>query len=120
MLKVVLLFLFLTVSLLYSSEFEIQTSDPIMQERDGGFSKSKNLIKSKEFVQEDALYKPDPLLETLQDKKEEKPTLLEKILLQTHNRNETKQNDKKTKKVFKKSLNKSNELITPDPLLDEI
>lgn len=117
MLKV--LFLFISISSLYSSEFEIQTPDLIIQDKDSEFLKNKGEIKPKEFVQENSIYKPDPLLETVQEGKEE-ATLLEKIFLQMDNKDDIEQKNKITKEVFKKPLNKSNELITPDPLLDEI
>lgn len=120
MLNIPYLFLFLGVSLLYSDGFETQTPDPILQERDSAFIKDKGQIKSKEFIQENSIYKADPLLETIQEKKVEEATLLEKILLQMHDKNENEQKEKIKKEVFKKPLNENNELITPDPLLDEI
>ena len=99
----------------FSSDFESETPDVLTQPQVQEKSKKSSVSTSKEFTQEDAIYKPDPLLETLQKDPKDEPTLLEKLLLQ--------QESKKVqnpKKVFKKPLIESNEIRTQDPLLDEI
>ncbi len=101
-------------SVIWGSGFETQTPDSLL----GSNTKSgvKTSSKSAEFVEEDAIHKPDPLLESLKKEKKSEPTLLEKIFLQ----NQDKKQKKQVKKVFKKPLENGNEVDTPDPLLDEI
>ncbi len=112
--KIFFVFL-LVITQSFSLEFESETPDLLLEQQEQSEPKKRELSVSKEFVQEDAIHKPDPLLETLRKEKKDEPTLLEKILLQ--------QKSKKVehpKQVFKKPLIESNEISTPDPLLDEI
>jgi|SaaInl8_150m_RNA_FD_contig_111_142646_length_4934_multi_5_in_0_out_0_2 hypothetical protein len=64
---------------------------------------------------DDALHKEDSLLKI--NKEKEEPALLEKLLLQM---NQKRQESNHSKKMFTKPLHKSDELNTPDPLLDDI
>ncbi len=106
--------MFLSACVVLGSGFETQTPDSLL----GSDTKRsvKTSSKSAEFVEEDAIHKPDPLLENLHKEKNTEPTLLEKIFLQ----NQEKKQKKEVQKVFKKPLENGNEVDTPDPLLDEI
>ncbi len=104
----------LCISFVCGGDFETRTPDSLL----GSETKSAEKTSSKplKFVEEDAIHKPDPLLENLKEQKKSEPTLLEKIFLQ----NQEKKQKTEAKKVFKKPLENGNEVDTPDPLLDEI
>lgn len=115
MIKTLPILVLMLCTQVFSSDFESETPDILVQEQHKKASKGAGFSISKEITQEDAIFKPDPLLETLKKEKKDEPTLLEKILLQRDSRGVDN-----PKKVFKKPLIKSDEINTPDPLLDEI
>ncbi len=112
--KQLVLIIWIGVFSLFGEDYETQTPDVLLQE--GGEKTYKPSVKSSQVLsEEDAIHKPDPLLESLQKEQDKEPTLLEKIFLQ----NQDKKQEKHPKKVFKKPL-ENDEVVTPDPLLDEI
>jgi len=111
--------LLLFTHLCANTDFEVNTNDSLLhvEEKETLHVQRSN---TKDYPQEESLIKPDPLLENVNTPKEEKPSLLEKIIEQMAEKKRDNNKSTTSKKVFDKSLKQSNEIQTPDPLLDEI
>jgi len=70
--------------------------------------------------QDEALQKNDPILEELHTKEAKESPLLEKIILQMLEKKKIKQDSFRRKNMNKKTNFGDNNILTPDPLLNEI
>ena len=110
------LFIFsLLSSLLVASEFDVNTADVLVKEKTTKQEKKNKTI----IIEEEALQTNDPLLSATKEKtQKDEPSLLDKIISQMATKDK---NSTKTKtKTQKKSQNSDSEIVTQDPLLDEI
>lgn len=114
--KTKLLIFSLLSSLLIASEFDVDTADVLVKEKTIKLQQQNSTTP----IEDEALQKSDPLLSTTKKAKKEKPSLLDKIITQMAEKEQTKSSTKKETKTQNKSQNSDNEVVTQDSLLDEI
>ena len=112
--RVLLTSLILTLSLFAQESFEVDTSDSLLHVEKKSLHVKKNSVSKSD--EDNALVTSDELIQ--ENTKETQPSLLDKIIAQMAEKE--RDNNKSSKKVFKKPLNESDEILTPDPLLNEI
>ncbi|SFV69441.1 hypothetical protein MNB_SM-4-846 [hydrothermal vent metagenome] len=110
--------LLLFSSLALASDFEVDTLDVLIKDKT---SQESNRTTP---IEDDSLQKSDPLLSITKKKNEtkngqEEASLLEKIRSQMAEKEKNKSRSKKETKK-NKNQNYDNDIVTSDPLLDEI